>query len=214
MKLKKIASLMLAGVMAISMLAGCSTNGNGDDKGEEVVTGISADFASYLTNQDKVDFADNANDQAALAKAVKNVEDSTIKNVTTLADTALTAEPTKTVVSTLKANTSLILNQVNTNTVRNITEKTTYVVVYQAPGEMKQSAVLAQAASKIDTTVSGLPENSLKGSETAGTKYYTYDYTGSVSVEKVSTKNGESSAWYVLVSVTVDPTETKLPAQA
>ena len=31
MKLKKIASLMLAGVMAVSMLAGCSNNGNDKD---------------------------------------------------------------------------------------------------------------------------------------------------------------------------------------
>ena len=34
MKLKKIASLMLAGVMAISMLAGCSGNTTDDNKGE------------------------------------------------------------------------------------------------------------------------------------------------------------------------------------
>src|SRR5699024_4342122 len=32
MKLKKIASLMLAGVMAVSMLAGCNTASNGNDQ--------------------------------------------------------------------------------------------------------------------------------------------------------------------------------------
>ena len=73
MKLKKIASLMLAGVMAVSMLAGCSnTSGNGgqlppdDDDGE--VTGISADvgalvkeksdkdpFPSYITFEDSAE---------------------------------------------------------------------------------------------------------------------------------------------------------------
>ena len=33
MKLKKIASLMLAGVMAVSMLAGCNTTSNGGNNG-------------------------------------------------------------------------------------------------------------------------------------------------------------------------------------
>ena len=35
MKLKKIASLMLAGVMAVSMLAGCNTTSNGGNNGGE-----------------------------------------------------------------------------------------------------------------------------------------------------------------------------------
>ena len=47
MKLKKIASLMLAGVMAVSMLAGCSGKGNnsGNNNGDGVVTatGVNAD---------------------------------------------------------------------------------------------------------------------------------------------------------------------------
>ena len=47
MKLKKIASLMLAGIMAVSMLAGCSGKGNnsGNNNGNGVVTatGVNAD---------------------------------------------------------------------------------------------------------------------------------------------------------------------------
>ena len=35
MKLKKIASLALAGIMAVSMLAGCSNEGNTPDNNEE-----------------------------------------------------------------------------------------------------------------------------------------------------------------------------------
>src|SRR5699024_9193819 len=56
MKLKKIASLMLAGVMAASMLAGCQTatnggnNGNGDGDGENngVVSGISSAISTAV----------------------------------------------------------------------------------------------------------------------------------------------------------------------
>jgi len=56
MKLKKIASLMLAGVMAASMLAGCNTasnggnNGNGEGDGENngVVSGISSAISTAV----------------------------------------------------------------------------------------------------------------------------------------------------------------------
>ena len=50
MKLKKIASLMLAGVMAVSMLAGCSNEGNTPDNNEEdnqvVANGNAATYAA------------------------------------------------------------------------------------------------------------------------------------------------------------------------
>ena len=51
MKLKKIASLMLAGVMAISMLTACGDNGTNDEgkgEGETVVAGYSTTFADKL----------------------------------------------------------------------------------------------------------------------------------------------------------------------
>ena len=35
MKLKKIASLALAGIMAVSMLAGCKDGGNGNNGGQD-----------------------------------------------------------------------------------------------------------------------------------------------------------------------------------
>ena len=70
MKLKKIVSLALAGVMAVGMLAGCSTNGTTSDDGDDttVITtsGVSADvkdriekngykMPSYVTFKDSAD---------------------------------------------------------------------------------------------------------------------------------------------------------------
>ena len=75
MKLKKIASLMLAGVMAVSMLAGCSTasngnNNNGEGEGEgTTASGYSAMLAKELKDtaaKDYVTFQDNTDDEAAL----------------------------------------------------------------------------------------------------------------------------------------------------
>ena len=84
MKLKKIASLMLAGIMAVSMLAGCNgepapdpdDNGNGG----VTVTGYSAVLGEELKDheaikgKDYITFANNNEDQAALQAAVDSVE--------------------------------------------------------------------------------------------------------------------------------------------
>ena len=78
MKLKKLAALALAGVMAVSMLTACG-NGNGgapDNGGENgVATGYSSVLAKYMTEASKMDnvtFQDNGNDAAALADALGN----------------------------------------------------------------------------------------------------------------------------------------------
>ena len=80
MKLKKIASLMLAGVMAVSMLAGCSGNGNGGNggEGEGQVNTDNLSAASIIAelNEDtteKVTFSANSSLENALNKAVSVV---------------------------------------------------------------------------------------------------------------------------------------------
>ena len=76
MKLKKIASLMLAGIMAVSMLAGC--NGKTDNKpnnGEEnnqPAAGVSVDVGALTTKAPKyVTFADDADLDSALDYAME-----------------------------------------------------------------------------------------------------------------------------------------------
>ena len=72
MKLKKIAALALAGVMAVSMLAGCGTDkkpgtGEGEGEGTVTTTGYSAELGKIMDlDLDYVSFADNASDEAAL----------------------------------------------------------------------------------------------------------------------------------------------------
>ena len=78
MKLKRIISLALAGVMAVGMLTACG-NGNGgapDNGGENgVATGYSSVLAKYMTEASKMDnvtFQDSSDDAAALADALGN----------------------------------------------------------------------------------------------------------------------------------------------
>ena len=215
MKLKKIASLMLAGVMAVSMLAGCSGKTETkpeDDKNEGSVTGVSASFAACLSD-DTVKFTDNNSNQSALEKAVKEVEDSAIANVKAVATVTTGTEPLVSVEKALEPDNNI--GNVGKDAVKKLSKEATYIALYQAPGAMSQSAVLAQVASKLNDklTEATLPENSLNNDTSVGNQkeYYTYSYNGSVSAEKVSTKNGDNSAWYVLVTVTVTPTKAELP---
>ena len=55
MKLKKIASLMLAGVMAASMLAGCQTASNGGNNGNGENNGVVSGISSAISTAVKAD---------------------------------------------------------------------------------------------------------------------------------------------------------------
>ena len=79
MKLKKIASLMLAGVMAVSMLAGCQNTvvdpEPTPDPDPTPVTGYSAKLQSELSAiaQDKITFSDSTELNSALEYAAGNI---------------------------------------------------------------------------------------------------------------------------------------------
>ena len=87
MKLKKIASLALAGIMAVSMLAGCKDGGNSNSGSSSENTNTTSGYSAMLGQKaaetlskkdlDEVfSFTDNADDQKALAKMVVDVKDS------------------------------------------------------------------------------------------------------------------------------------------
>ena len=80
MKLKRIVSLALAGVMAVSMLTACgNSNGNGGqvppEENNTIDGGYSAMLAKYMedvADLDHVTFQDNSDDVAALKDALGN----------------------------------------------------------------------------------------------------------------------------------------------
>ena len=91
MKLKKIASLMLAGIMAVSMLAACgNANSNGGNGGEgegegTQTSGYSAVMAKNVSkavkDKDFVSFQDNTADQTALNTSMNFVGSTTVGNI-------------------------------------------------------------------------------------------------------------------------------------
>ena len=85
MKLKKIASLALAGVMALTMLAGCADGApiddnttNPDDNGTVVAAGYSKTFEDTLSEyaDRRISMSDNAELTAKLNTAIGNVSSS------------------------------------------------------------------------------------------------------------------------------------------
>ena len=91
MKLKKIASLMLAGIMAVSMLAACgNANSNGGNGGEgegegTQTSGYSAVMAENVSKDVKdkkfVTFQDNTADQTALNTSMYFVSSSAVESI-------------------------------------------------------------------------------------------------------------------------------------
>ena len=87
MKLKKIASLALAGIMAVSMLAGCKDGGNGNSSSSSENTNTATGYSAMLAEELKdtaakkyVTFADSNSDKTALEDLLGNFTNSDIIN--------------------------------------------------------------------------------------------------------------------------------------
>ena len=224
MKLKKIASLMLAGVMAVSMLAGCSTASvkpeEPTDPEKPTATGYSVEMAENLSDaakKDYIDFKDNADDLAALKDALGNM------SWTTTADNAIVPKTITAVHDWDAVDTSLVVkdfisasgvkeNQLVYNDMRNALlnnrleddETVKYGLLYVIDGTVDINKALKQVAGKVENLLENLPNVNV-----SDTARYTFDYTVSVSVankalDVIDWYNG--SANFIAVTVTRVPT--------
>ena len=211
MKLKKIASLMLAGIMAVSMLAACGegagNNNGGASSSETPATGVSATFAGYLKNGDRVDFDDNDVYQNYLASAIekRDLNYSVLGGVDDVEAITTNGELYQNVQKLFNDG---VIGYKDSTTIDNlgpIKDKTdtTFTTLYQAPGSMEEDVVLKTVAGKLDDQ---FDKDILVNFYTEGDNTYDYDYTGSVSMQKV--EDGSASAWFVLVTLSVDVAKT------
>ena len=102
MKLKKIASLMLAGVMAVSMLTACGSNGNtgnGNNGNENpdptpATTSVvdAVNKGQSAANAVKIDFTVNSELDNALAKAVSVYGNDADEDITNITNTGVVVE--------------------------------------------------------------------------------------------------------------------------
>ena len=216
MKLKKIASLMLAGVMAVSMLAGCSGDGNKEENGgnTEVKPTVSNAVSVMNNAQSAVKFEANPDFDAALAAAAKKAAHSDVKGAEYTVEQVVTSnDVSKELANKLDVDANLINtgDDIYFNALKESADKggrsatVTGLWIVEADG-LTEKAALEQIA------------NGMKGQiEVSGTKYekypetvtlsdgtYAATYTGNVSIVTVNTsdKGETATAYYIAVSVT------------
>ena len=213
MKLKKIASLMLAGVMAVSMLAGCQTGSNGNGEEPEVpAVPSTSDAASSLhdnmigTARRKSSPVANADLDAALKKAVdtyfQNGDFEKIQNVATV--TQADGKIYDALVDAMGAKKNIAGELTN-----KIDKVTTAVKLYAVEASTSDAYALEMVADQIENSIANL---NLKSDKATTNQQYDYAYTISASIvtKPISSSIVTGTATgvkYIAVAVTQTPTK-------
>ena len=212
MKLKKIASLALAGIMAVSMLAGCKDT-NEEDNGNTEVKPAPSNAVSVMNNADLgITFDNDTNFDAALAAAAKKAAHSDVNNAKYTITNIGKGDVFNEFAKKLDVDANLVAcdktSDIFFNTVTDGADKgghsktLTALWMVEANG-LNEDAAVGQVA---DYMKKGL-DNQEEYPETvklADGKTYEATYTGSVSIVTVNTsdKGETASAYYIAVSVT------------
>lgn len=189
MKLKKIASLVLAGLMAVSMLAGCgdnSSNNNGTvvEPGNSTIIVDAANDAQDPANKVKVTFTSDAKLLSALQDAIE------LKAVDFDGIRMLTGANVVAQLPTLKATDTSPDEVVDT-----------MLVVREVTGALNETAAAKMAGKEVNEIVKTLQKNTLGNNATAGTKYYACSYEGTI-VMASSTDIAGHVTYYVAGTIT------------
>ena len=212
MKLKKIASLMLAGVMAVSMLAGCNTASNGGNNGEGEGEGqvSTSNSATILHDAMKGDARKMTTPVAntALDTALKNAVDTYFQN-TEYKDVLnfnkvenVGGKMYEALVSAMGAKKSInpeLYAGANNDKV------TTAVLLYAVEASVSDTYALEKVADEIQYSVAGLNETSANGEWN-----YTYTVSASIVTKTVTSSILEGvtgGVKYIAVAVTQTPTK-------
>ena len=228
MKLKKIASLMLAGVMAVSMLAGCKDNGNGGNGGEGegenggTVTGYSAVMAdavnSAVKDMDYVTFNDNSADETALKNSLNYLATGPIGDIVKNQKTPEQIQAgwgtnwkmmQESLVKDLKLDNGNMnegdmnlywFNGTATTGEHRVNRNVKCGVVYAVDGVVGANEAVKMVASSITDELAQLDETGTTGG-------LTFDYSYVVSVSVANKTVGDNTANFILVTVSRTATQ-------
>ena len=193
MKLNKVLALALSGVMAVSMLAGCSTNGK--DDGEVVVTPVTGAASILNDKQDKVEFTNATSSE--LQKAATDLLATDLSNSHTL---------------TTVNNGNVLYERLEALGVKDMTnvwddlgdnhdedETKTVTIIFCMDGAYSMDEVVKLVAKNIDDSAHIRDKMVM---DSSNGKVYTYSYTGTVNTVTATSIDGVQSANYVMVTVT------------
>ena len=211
MKLKKIASLALAGVMAVSMLAGCNTASNGGNNGEGEGEGqvSTSNSATILHDAMKGDARKMTTPVAntALDTALKNAVDTYFQNT----EYAAVANEDNVVVNSKIADALVEAMNAKKNIVPDLEKSanndkvTVAVKLFSTEASVSDTYALEKVAEFIENSVADLDEVSENGE-------WKYDFTISASivtkpVTSVIANGITTGVKYIAVAVTQTPTK-------
>ena len=203
MKLKKIASLALAGIMAVSMLTACGEGTGNSGSSSEPTTPVANNANAAINNElvelkDKIAFSnsDALNDAVKAYFASNPIEADRWSNQTANKMENAGNGIAKIVGDTYK-NPNVFATQLEDDTA---TTKATYLTVYGFNTEYyTKDAALKLVGKAIDEL--DLPKDT---SSITDAKVYTY--AGNAYVVEVESEKGTESVWAVVVEVTKDYT--------
>ena len=235
MKLKKIASLMLAGVMAVSMLTACGEGKTDPENPDNPVvvpeTGIVAavNNGQNADNDVKITFTSDSTLDAALASAVKAFGEEQKSSDLYTRIMALTG---------IEGNMDLIsggMHQYNgmlhgdhvagewlANHFNEAEDKANgdvvtalETVVINSTNKLTEEMAMKQVASEIDSKIDKLNATSYKkGTTLGGQKYCDYSYTGNVSMVKVVKADSTVNYCFAYTITQTTSVKTLAPAEA
>ena len=222
MKLKKITSLALAGVMAVSMLAGCSGKGdaNGDNGNDNpVVTPSTTSIIKALndgqsaSNDVKVDFKVDSELDAALAKAVSvygnDATDAEIMSAITMLTGVKSHHATDDdkIILDVDKDTGFLTGdrpyfEKDNNKGESMDGKVYTVIGIASVDALSEEAALNQIADVADGDIAELAKtgmNSAGDEPETGDKYFSYSYDGNASMVSVKNLDGSTTYWVVYI---------------
>ena len=215
MKLKKIASLMLAGVMAVSMLAACGDNSSTttpvvppvDDN--TATSAISAALNDQLFSKqaDLLSFESNSKLASLLDRIAEDDEDFEIRdNLVSGAGRPTLLNPfgadadVANIVNAAFNGTNPAVNMTNADILVNHDDNRAYLYVYTVDGSMQDVDQIARA---VMNGFNGLQERvyDVVGIVDNNAISQDYEYKGYAEMVKITNDNSSDTAWVVAVLV-------------
>ena len=209
MKLKKIASLALAGIMAVSMLAGCNgASSSNPTEPENPVVPNGTNIAGYVNGllsedvSENIKFVDDAELRAALTEVAgksSNINSTDIKTKNSTIDVANGCN--QSLVGKVKE--EFTSGMIETNSISKWVNKapTTndgvdyYLEVYLLDGDMTEMNVATAVYNGYSTWLAAMTNTSVSGKKC--------DWSGDVSAVKVyDNTDPDTSAWFVGIMFT------------
>ena len=216
MKLKKIASLMLAGVMAVSMLAACGDSSSTttpvvppvDDNTATSAISDALNDQLFSKQADLLSFESNSKLASLLDRIAEDDEDFEIRdNLVSGAGRPTLLNPgvdvdIANIVNAAFNGTTPLVRMTNADIVVNHDDNRAYLYVYTVDGSMQDVDQIARA---VMNGVNGLQEHvyDVAGIVDGGTipQPMDYEYKGYAEMVKITNDNSSDTAWVVAVLV-------------